>query len=101
MAVTQGAVAPAAVATPTTKVRVPEPKSYCGARNAKEIDNFIWSLEQYFKAIGVADHAKKIECASLYLQDTAMVWWRRRHGDIEKGTCTMDTWDDFKRELKR
>ena len=43
----------------------------------------------------------KIDMASLYLEDTALVWWRRRQGDIEKGTCTMDTWDDFKREIKR
>ncbi|XP_021616670.1 uncharacterized protein LOC110617986 [Manihot esculenta] len=29
-----------------------------------------------------------------------MVWWRRRQADIENGTCTMATWEDFK-ELKR
>ncbi|KAL4347716.1 hypothetical protein GQ457_17G007680 [Hibiscus cannabinus] len=30
-----------------------------------------------------------------------MLWWRRRRHDIEKGTCTISTFDDFKRELKR
>ncbi|KAF2325032.1 hypothetical protein GH714_022348 [Hevea brasiliensis] len=39
--------------------------------------------------------------APLYLADTAMVWWRRRLLDIERGTCTISTWDDFKRELKK
>ena len=29
-----------------------------------------------------------------------MHWQRRRHGDIEKGICVIDSWDDFKRELK-
>ncbi|KAF2282442.1 hypothetical protein GH714_044055 [Hevea brasiliensis] len=39
--------------------------------------------------------------APLYLADTAMVWWRRRLLDIERGTCTISTWDDFKKELKK
>ncbi|KAF2282309.1 hypothetical protein GH714_044060 [Hevea brasiliensis] len=30
-----------------------------------------------------------------------MVWWRRRLLDIERGTCTISTWDDFKKELKK
>ena len=30
-----------------------------------------------------------------------MLWWRRKHGDIEKGTSTMDTWDEFKQQLKK
>ncbi|KAF2298379.1 hypothetical protein GH714_023386 [Hevea brasiliensis] len=30
-----------------------------------------------------------------------MVWWRRRHGDMEKGLCTIASWDEFKRELNR
>lgn len=29
-----------------------------------------------------------------------MLWWRRRHGDIEKGLCTIQTWEDLKKELK-
>ncbi|KAF2321025.1 hypothetical protein GH714_032843 [Hevea brasiliensis] len=59
-----------------SRVEVPKPSVYSGARNAKEIDNFLWSLEQYFRAIGIADDAKKVDHAPLYLVDTAMVWWR-------------------------
>ncbi|KAF2313961.1 hypothetical protein GH714_020949 [Hevea brasiliensis] len=29
------------------------------------------------------------------------VWWRRRMFDMEKGTCCIKTWDEFKQELKR
>ncbi|KAJ7949903.1 Gag-asp_proteas domain-containing protein [Quillaja saponaria] len=29
-----------------------------------------------------------------------MLWWRRRHGDIGKGTCFINTWEDFKAEIK-
>lgn len=39
--------------------------------------------------------------AVLSLKDIALVWWRRRCEDIKKGLCTIDTWDDFKGELKK
>ena len=32
------------------KVSVPEPKSFSGNRNAKELENFLWDTEQFFKA---------------------------------------------------
>ncbi|KAL6971787.1 hypothetical protein U1Q18_031468 [Sarracenia purpurea var. burkii] len=34
-----------------SKARVPEPRSYGGARDAKEPDNFLFDIEQYFKAV--------------------------------------------------
>ncbi|KAF2313713.1 hypothetical protein GH714_012837 [Hevea brasiliensis] len=103
MAVARGGVATTSGASLVipSRVEVPKPSMYSGARNAKEIDNFLWSLEQYFRAIGITDDAKKVDHAPLYLVDTAMVWWRRRHGDMEKGLCTIASWDEFKRELKR
>ena len=42
------------------KVDVPRPKSFHGSRNSREIDNFLWSLEQYFDAMSIEDDAKKI-----------------------------------------
>ncbi|XP_028794242.1 uncharacterized protein LOC114749870 [Neltuma alba] len=89
------------VRTTSSKVDVPRPKAFKGTRNAKELDNFLWSMEQYFRANVVTDDALKVSIACLYLEDTAMVWWRRRQGDIEKGTCTIDTWVEFKGELKK
>ncbi|KAH7663392.1 Acid proteases protein [Dioscorea alata] len=99
------AIAQAPSGTPVSpspsRVDVPKPKLYGGSRNAKELDNFLWSLEQYFKALSITEDAKKIDTATLYLDNTAMVWWRRRSGDIEKGSFTLDTWEEFKKELKR
>ena len=83
------------------KIDIPRPKSYNGSRNARELDNFLWNLDQYFDAMGMEDDARKIKTAPLFLSDAATLWWRRRHADIERGTCTMTTWDDFKREIKR
>lgn len=77
---------------------MPKPKHYLGAKDAKEIYNILWSLEQCFKALGVKD-TKKVDHAILYLGDTIMVWWRRC-GDMEHGTCTIANWDNFK-ELKK
>ena len=45
-AVVQGT--PAAADPPPAKVRVPEPKPFGGARNAKDLENFLWDMEQYF-----------------------------------------------------
>nr|GEV34752.1 hypothetical protein [Tanacetum cinerariifolium] len=33
--------------------------------------------------------------------DTATLWWRRRYGDIERGTATIDTWADFVTDFKK
>ena len=75
-ALAQGNVSIPSIITPTpSRMDVPKPRLYGGARNAKEIDNFLWSLEQCFKALGV-DDTKKVDHATLYLADTAMVWWR-------------------------
>ncbi|KAG6509174.1 hypothetical protein ZIOFF_034565 [Zingiber officinale] len=52
-------------------VRVPEPKSFGGTRSAKEFENFLWDMEQYFVAAKVPETEKKI-----------------------------DTWDRLKKEMK-
>jgi hypothetical protein len=46
------------------------------------------------------DEQAKVYTAVMYLTDDAMLWWRRRHGDIEKGLCTIQTWEDRQKELK-
>ncbi|KAL0449310.1 UNVERIFIED_CONTAM: hypothetical protein Slati_1487400 [Sesamum latifolium] len=38
---------------------IPEPKAYGGARDAKEIENFLFDMEQYFLAANVEDEARK------------------------------------------
>lgn len=85
----------------TVKVEVPKPKTFSGARNAREVENFLWGLEQYFQAAGMTDDASKVRNAALYLADTAMLWWRRMHGDVRRGARAVQSFEDFKRELKR
>ena len=38
---------------------------------------------------------------TLYLTDNATLWRRRRFANIEKKVCTINTWDAFKRKIKR
>ncbi|KAF2282521.1 hypothetical protein GH714_044067 [Hevea brasiliensis] len=67
MAILQGSVVGAATTSiaPTARVEVPKPNAFHGGRNAKEIDNFLWSLEQYFRALGITEDARKIDHAPL------------------------------------
>ncbi|CAL1356773.1 unnamed protein product [Linum trigynum] len=73
----------------TSTMDIPRPKSLKGSMNARELENFLWSLEQYFKALGIRDENTKVKNAPLYLSDVDMLWWRRTQGDISKGTCVM------------
>ncbi|KAH9610423.1 hypothetical protein KSS87_020161 [Heliosperma pusillum] len=96
----------AAVAGTTTireapKIRVPEPTKYNGKRDSKEIDNFLWGLEQYFDALKITEDDMKIKSATMYLAEDAILWWRRRQADEKKGLCHINTWDDFKGDFKK
>ncbi|RVW43565.1 hypothetical protein CK203_107076 [Vitis vinifera] len=84
-----------------SRVEVPKPHGFSGKRDAKELDNFLWHMERYFEAIALTDEATKVRTATLYLTDTTTLWWRRRFADMEKGICTIETWEDCKREIKR
>ena len=53
-----------------SKVWVPEPKGFNDNRNAKELENFLWDIEQFFKAAHVPD-GKKVSITSMYLTGDA------------------------------
>lgn len=84
----------------TPRIRVPEPQGFKGTRDEKEIDNFLWHMERYLKAMRLEDEEDQVQTASMYLTDDAMLWWRRRSAEAEKGQCALNTWEDFVRELK-
>ncbi|XP_023764406.1 uncharacterized protein LOC111912904 [Lactuca sativa] len=85
----------------TSHADAPKPLKYGGKRDPKLLEEFFWSVECYFNAIGVKDNKPKIDTAVLYLCENAALWWRRKHNDIEKGLYTIETWDEFKRQLKK
>ena len=51
--------------------------------------------------IPVRDEASKVETAPTYLRGAAQLWWRCKHGKMGKGICTINTWADFKQELRK
>ena len=59
------------------KVQVLEPKGFNGNHNAKELENFMWDMEQFFKATHVPD-SKNVSITSMYLMGDAKLWWRTR-----------------------
>ncbi|KAG6478499.1 hypothetical protein ZIOFF_061942 [Zingiber officinale] len=81
-------------------VRVPEPKSFGGTRSAKELENFLWDMEQYFVAAKVPE-TEKVTISSMYLIGNAKLWWRTRMvDDANAGRQKIDTWDRLKKEMK-
>ena len=57
-------------------------------------------MVQYFRASKLEDEEAKVQTAVIYLTDDAMLWWRRRHSEIERGLCTINTWEELKAQLK-
>nr|GEY12116.1 hypothetical protein [Tanacetum cinerariifolium] len=67
-----------------SKLNVPKPSPFVGKRETRAVDDFLWKMEQYLEGVNVVDDASKIKMATRYLKDIATLWWRRRHGDIER-----------------
>ena len=49
----------------------------------------------------MTDEATKVRTAILYLIDNATLWWLTNFVEMERKTCTIDTWADFKKEIKK
>ena len=82
------------------KVRVPEPKDLDGARSAKELENFLLDMEQFFKVAQVIDE-EKVSITGMYLLGDTKLWWRTRlERDAESGRPQISAWETLKRELK-
>ena len=79
------------------RAKVPEPKRYEGARDAKELENFLFDMEQYFRAVRTDSEEDKVAMAAMYLAGDAKLWWRSKFINDE---CPIKTWGDLKRELK-
>lgn len=63
-----------------SQLKVSDPLSFTGARYAKELENFLWDIEQFFRAARVPEE-KKVTIAAMYLTGDAKFWWRSRLED--------------------
>lgn len=83
-----------------SKVKVLEPKCFNGMRDDKEVENFLWNIELYFKALNIQDESAKVHTILLHLTVDAIPWWRLWCIGIENGLCTIDTYETIKKEIK-
>jgi hypothetical protein len=81
-----------------SKLKVPEPKPFVGARSAKELENFLWDMEQYFRAARIPD-GERVTITTMYLSGDAKLWWRTREDD-DSGRPKIITWEDLRKELR-
>ena len=56
------------------RAKVPEPKRYERARDAKELENFLFDMEQYFRAVRTDSEEDKVAMAAMYLAGDAKLW---------------------------
>ena len=81
-------------------MRVPEPKPFGGARNAKDLENFRWDMEQYFISTRIPV-GEQVTITTMYLTGDAKLWWRTRMSDyVAAGRPKIESWEIFKKELK-
>lgn len=60
-------------------------------------ENFKWEIEVYFVGVNIAKEAMKVH----QLQRISYILQHCKHDKIAKRACKIETWDEFKRELKR
>ncbi|KAA0056239.1 uncharacterized protein E5676_scaffold108G00730 [Cucumis melo var. makuwa] len=82
-----------------SKLKILKLKAFNGNRDAKEFENFIFDMEQYFKASGTNYEKTKVTLAFMHLSDDAKLWWRSRVNDIQNGQCTIDTGKNLNKDL--
>ena len=82
------------------KVKVPESKPFNGAKNAKDLENFLWDMEQYFRAARMPNQ-EMVTITSMYLSGDAKLWWKIRvEDDADTSRGKIDLWEALKKELK-
>ncbi|KAL4347133.1 hypothetical protein GQ457_17G013750 [Hibiscus cannabinus] len=73
--------------TLTAPIDIPKPKDFKGTRNAQDIENYIWEIEQYFQAANITKDTKKCARHPRIHRTIALVtdqyYWLHRDRDIE------------------
>ncbi|KAH1082059.1 hypothetical protein J1N35_021820 [Gossypium stocksii] len=58
-----------------------KPKEFVRIRSTCDVDNFLWMMENYFRTKGIMDDLVKVNIASIFLTDVALLWWWGRFTD--------------------
>jgi Retrotransposon gag protein/Zinc knuckle len=75
-------------------LKPPKPEPFKGGR---KVASWLFSIEQYFAVVGVADDTARIAYAATLLRDTAADWWRGFNIAAQAGRKALpSTWTEFK-----
>ncbi|KAA3481011.1 reverse transcriptase [Gossypium australe] len=64
-------------------------------KSVRDVNNFLWGMEQYFRAIGIKDDAAKVNITSMYFTNVAPLWWHRMYTTKKCGAITIGTLVEF------
>ncbi|XP_048136592.1 uncharacterized protein LOC125315480 [Rhodamnia argentea] len=81
------------------RVDVPKPKEFHGSRVAKDVDNFLYSVNEYLDIRGEMDDLRRIKTVAMYLHGNVLLWWRNRKADREAEPIV--TWESFETEFRK
>lgn len=73
------------------EMNVPKSKEFKGTRFTRNVDNFLWGVEQYFRVMSIEDDATKVNIASTYFTNVAFLRWRRRSMDEKRVEIAIGT----------
>ncbi|MFQ6624819.1 hypothetical protein Gotur_003232 [Gossypium turneri] len=93
LALCRAAIGKEVYSTALSNEDVPKPKEFVGTRSVCDVDNFLWRMENYFHVKGIVDDVIKVNTASMFLTDIALLWWRGRTTDKRQGE--IGTWQEF------
>lgn len=82
-----------------SKVKVLEPKAYNGTWNVKELENFLWDVEQYIRATPMPE-VERVTITSMYLKGDAKLQWLSRFKRTLKCNNRRQKHETPKRKLK-
>ncbi|MBA0557357.1 hypothetical protein Golob_014432 [Gossypium lobatum] len=77
---------------------VPKLKEFVWTMSAFNVDNFLWRMENYFRAKGITNNAIKVNTTSMFLTDIALLWWRGKSRN--KRQSEIGSRQEFQCELK-
>ncbi|MBA0644451.1 hypothetical protein Goklo_028608 [Gossypium klotzschianum] len=85
LALCRAAVGEGVLSAALSNEDVPKLKEFVGTRSACDVDNFLWRMENYFRAKGIVDNVVKVSTTSMFLTDIALLWWWGRSTDKRQG----------------
>lgn len=84
----------------TRKMKVTKLKTSNDARSAKELENILQDMEQYFAIVRIPT-LEQVTTANMYLSRDAKLWWQTRiFDDANAGRPKIDSQKRLKKEIK-